>query len=299
MGRGYGEEEIRRRLLEVLSNSDSGMSGTELASRMGISRITMTKYLTSFAQRGVVQRRPAGNITIWYLERGAGNYSFPQDYFRVGPHYLDLITAADANGVYSLVQSCVHSGARPRRLVPEVVLPAIESVGRMYDAGKIGGLELRLLRGIISESVRMMNWPLVRTTPTKNCILLAAEPEAVMLCDAASAALYSEGWNVHNLGDLSGSVDVFFDLDLQKLLGRVWRGTPGVMILLAFGGSEEALVFLADAAGSVREKSSGQIRLAFCGETGGKRLGSDMASAQMDDVLQWCETAHKVATERG
>ncbi len=292
MGRGYGEEEIRRRLVDILADSDSGMSGTELASRMGVSRITVTKYLESFAQRGVVQKRPSGNITIWYLERGAGNYSFPQDYFKIGPRYLDLVTAADENGVFSLAQNCIHAGARPYRLVSEVVLPAIESVDNMYREGKIGGMELRLFGDIMSRSLHLMNWPLVRTAPTKNCILMAAEPSAVLRCEAASAALYSEGWRVHCLGDLSGSADVFFDLDLQKLLGRVWRGTPGVMVLAAFGGAEEALRFIAGAVRAVRKNSSGEIRLAFCGETGGKRLGSNMASASVTDVLQWCGTVH-------
>lgn len=293
MGYGYGEEVVRRRLVDVLGASESGMSGTELASEMGMSRITLAKYLMAFEQRGLVKSRPAGNVTIWYMGRGAGIYTFPDDYFRIESAYLDMVVSGDAEDVFALVQNCIHSGARPARLVTEAVLPALDSLDRMYDEGRLGGLERALLRDTISRSLHYMNRPATHPTPTKNCILLAAEPREVMICRAAAAALRSEGWRVHLPGDISASVDVFFDLDLRKLLGRVWKGTPGVMVLAVFGGDGEALRFLAGSVDAVRKGAPGNIRLAFCSRTGGKRLGADVASESLADILQWCDTVHK------
>ena len=293
MGYGYGEEAVRRRLVAALGASESGMSGTELASEMGMSRITLAKYLMSFEQRGLVKSRPAGNVTIWYMGRGAGVYTFPDDYFRIESAYLDMVVSGDAEDVFSLVQNCIHSGARPARLVTEAVLPALDSLDRMYDEGRLGGLERALLRDTISRSLHYMNRPAMHPAPTKNCILLAAEPRDMMTCRAAAAALRSEGWRAHLPGDISASVDVFFDLDLRKLLGRVWKGTPGVMVITVFGGDEEALRFLAGSVDAVRKGTPDNIRLAFCSRTGGKRLGADVASENLVDILQWCETVHK------
>lgn len=293
MGYGYGEEEVRRRLVEALSGSEVGMSGTELASKMGVSRITLAKYLASFQQRGLVRGKPVGNVTIWRMGRGAGVYTFPDDYFRIESAYLDMVVSGDAEDVFSLVQNCIHSGARPAKLVTETVLPALASLDRMYDEGRLGGLERALLRNTVSRSLHRMRDPSARAVPTKNCVLLAAEPGEVMQCRAAAAALRSEGWRAHVPGDISLSVDVFFDLDLRKLLGRVWKGSPGVMVLIIFGGGAEALRFLASSADAVRKSTSGNIRLAFCSDTGGKLLGADVASESMADILQWCETVHK------
>ena len=48
MGRGYSTEEIREKLISTLEDSESGMSGVEISDKIGINRITMTKYLNIF-----------------------------------------------------------------------------------------------------------------------------------------------------------------------------------------------------------------------------------------------------------
>lgn len=293
MGYGYGEEEVRRRLVDALGGSEIGMSGTELAIKMNMSRITLAKYLATFQQRGLVWGKPVGNVTIWRMGPGAGIYTFPDDYFRVGSAYLDVVISGDAEEVFSLVQNCINLGARPTRLVVEMVLPALESLDRMYAEGRLGGLERALLMDTVVMSLHYMRDPSTRAISTKNCILLAAEPQEVMRCRAAAAALISEEWRVHVPGDISTSVDVFFDLDLRKLLSRVWKGYPGVMVLVIFGGGTEALRFLASSTDEVRKSVPGNIKLAFCCDTDGKMMGADIASDNMVDILQWCETIHK------
>lgn len=293
MGYGYGEEVVRRRIIEVLGSSESGMSGTDLASQIGISRITLTKYLKVFEQRGLVKSRPSGNITIWYMSRGAGAYTFPEDYHKIESAYQKIVISGDAEETFSLVQNCINSGARPAKVITEAVLPALDTINHMYEEGRLGGLERALLKDTITRSLHYISMSAKLITPTKNCILLAVESEEMLRCRAMAAALQSDGWRVHLPGDISASVDVFFDLDLSKLLGRVWKGMPGVMIHVVFGGDVEALRFLAGSINSMRKNSPGDIRLAFCSKTDGKRLGADMASESLTDVLQWCETVHK------
>ena len=128
---------------------------------------------------------------------------------------------------------------------------------------------------------------------TKNCILMNTEPTDDILSQSVAASLRSDAWNVHNMGDVSGVMDVFFDLELQKLLGRVWRGTPGVMILIVFGGNLGAFRFISSAVSTIHKKTPKNIRLAFCGDTGKKLLGSEMATTDVSKLIQWCNTIHQ------
>ena len=48
MARGYQTEEVRQKLVDVLRDSKTGLSGVEISSKLGINRITMTKYLNIF-----------------------------------------------------------------------------------------------------------------------------------------------------------------------------------------------------------------------------------------------------------
>lgn len=294
MGREYGTEEVLRRLIGVLGKSRAGMSGVELASAMGMSRITMSRYLASFEQQGMVHGKRMGNVTVWSVKEGVDGYSFPQDYFRVAAAYMDALTTGNAEKAVSLLESCVYFGARPARLVLECVLPAFGSVTTMRREQRIGALESVLFQDILHRSLHALGRS-SRTIPTKNCILMVADPLHELQCRAVDASLRSESWNVHNLGYMSDAVDVFFDLELQKMLGRVWRGMPGIMVIIVFGGDADALRFLSNSTDTVRKKIPKNIHLAFCVETDGRLQGSDMASPDISKVMQWCETIHQNA----
>ena len=70
MGRGYSNEEIRKKLILTLKDSETGMSGVEISEKIGINRITMGKYLKVFAVEGLLRQKNIGNITLWFLEPG-------------------------------------------------------------------------------------------------------------------------------------------------------------------------------------------------------------------------------------
>ena len=45
MARGYDETEVKFRLIKLLHSSKSGISGVEISQKLGINRVTMSKYL--------------------------------------------------------------------------------------------------------------------------------------------------------------------------------------------------------------------------------------------------------------
>ncbi|MYC79589.1 MAG: hypothetical protein F4W68_03700 [Cenarchaeum sp. SB0661_bin_35] len=292
MGRGYDADQVRHRLIRILDESEAGMSGVELASKMGMSRITLSKYLLYFEQHGVVHGKRIGNVTVWSIKSGFNDYSFPQDYFKVESAYMDMVLSGNAEDAIRLLERCVHSGAAPDKLILETIMQAFESIDRMYRTQKIGGLEMISFRDTLDRSLYALG-DSQNIISTKNCITIETETIPDMSCRSVTAVLRSDGWHAYSLGDVSGVMDVFFDLELQKLLGRVWRGTPGVMILIVFGSNPDAFRFLADVFDTIRKKTSGNIRLAFCGDTGGKLLGSEMATTDVSNLIQWCDTIHQ------
>ena len=109
--------------------------------------------------------------------------------------------------------------------------------------------------------------------------------------EAAAASLRSEGWTVHNLGDMSDSINVLFDLDLQKLLSKVWKDKNGIMIVSVLSDTEEGLNFFADAVNSLKEKVGKNLYLALCGKTDKKlTIAADLLSDNFEDIVQWSET---------
>lgn len=291
MGRGYSTEEIRKKLISTLKDSETGMSGVEISEKIGINRITMGKYLKVFAVEGLLRQKNIGNITLWFLEPGQESYNFPDDYFKITPQYLDYLVKGSEDQVYSLIRNCLHSGATVNRLVLEVILPAINSVKNLYDDGKIGTSEQNLLRTTISKSLQIFNQLQVISEPKKNVVVIAADSQSLLLSEAASSTYHSDGWNVFHLGDMSSVINVLFDLDFQKLIGKIWKQKPGILIVVVFSQTDEGLNFFADSINPIKEKSGKNMKLALCGNISNKtKIDSDLLSEKPEDILQWSQT---------
>ncbi|ABX13393.1 B12-binding domain-containing protein [Nitrosopumilus maritimus] len=292
MGKGYSEEEIREKLISVLKDSESGMSGVEISEQMKVNRITMTKYLKVFAAEGLVRQKNIGNITLWFLEPGQESFHFPDDYFKVAPKFLDYLIKGNEDQVYSLIRNSLHSGATVNRLIIEVILPAIDSIKNLFDEGKIGTAEKNLLRTIISKSLQILDQIPIVSESKKNVIVISADFQSSLIAEAASAAFHSDGWRVSHLGDMSSAIDVLFDLDFQKLIGKVWKQKPGVLIVVVFSETDEGLNFFADSINPIKSKSGKRMKLVLCGNTF-KKAESDLVTDKLDEIIQWSQTVYQ------
>ncbi|MEX0862799.1 ArsR family transcriptional regulator [Nitrosopumilus sp.] len=291
MGKGYSTEEIRQKLISILDGAVSGMSGVEISEKIGINRITMAKYLKVFAAEGLLRQKNIGNVTLWFLEPGQESFNFPDDYFKITPQYLEYLLKDSEDRVYSLIRNCLHSGATTNRLVLEIILPAIENVQKLYDDGKIGTSEQNLLNTTISKSLQIFNQFQVISDPKKNVVVIASDAQSRLNSEAASAVYHSDGWKVSHLGDMSSAINILFDLDFQKLLGKIWKQKPGILLVVVFSQTDEGLIFFADSINPIKEKSGKNMKLILCGKVSKKtKINSDMVSDKIEEVLQWSQT---------
>ncbi|MDC0896961.1 B12-binding domain-containing protein [Nitrosopumilus sp.] len=169
MVRGYLVEEIREKLISILKDSDSGLSGVEISKKINVSRITMIKYLKVFAAEGLLRQKNIGNVTLWFLEPGQESFIFPDDYYKITSKYLELLVKGNEDQVYSLIRNCLNSGASINKLILEVIYPTIEYVNNLFDSGKIGTAEQNLLRTTISKSLNIFNQIPLVPDPKKKC----------------------------------------------------------------------------------------------------------------------------------
>ena len=291
MAKGYQTHDLKQKLVEVLSNSKTGLSGVEISEKLGINRVTMTKYLNIFATEGMLRQKNIGNVNLWFIEEGTEQFEFPDDYFHVKTKYLELLTSINEQKVYNLIRNCIHSNANTTKLMTEVILPSIESVQELFEQGKISKSEEKLLGQIISSSIQMLNLITTEINPRKNVIIISADSKSALIAESASASFHSEGWNVSSLGDMSDAIDVIFDLDLQQFLGKIWTKKNGVMIIVIFSETNEGLKFFSQAVNSVKGKFGKNLNLVLCSKIKKNTLAkADLIADNLETVLQWSET---------
>jgi len=290
MARGYQADEIKEKLVDVLSGSKTGLSGVELAKKLGLNRVTMTKYLKIFAAEELIRQKNVGNVTLWYVDEGIEQFRFPADYFKVKTKYLEFLQEGSERQSLNLIRNCLHSEAKGSKIMSEIIIPSLESVKDLFEKGKISKSEEKLLEGIISKSIQILNLMAIELVPKKNVIVLAADSKSSIHAQATTASFHSEGWRVFSLGDLSDSIDVLFDLDLQKFLGKVWKKKDGIMIFVIFSDTEEGLKFFSEAVNSIKGKSGKNLHLVLCSKIKNTTAKADLVTENLDDVLQWSQT---------
>ena len=290
MAKGYQVQELKQQLVDVLANSKTGLSGIEISEKLGINRVTMAKYLNMFATEGLIGQKNIGNVNLWFLEEGTEQFEFPADYFRVKTKYLELLTERSEQKSYNLIRNCIHSNANTSKLMFEIILPATQSIQELFEKGKISKSESKLLRKIISNSIQMLNQVNAEIDERKNVIIISADTQSVLLAEAASASFHSEGWNVSSLGDMSDSIDVMFDLDLQNFLGKVWTKNKGIMIIVIFSTTEEGLKFFAQAANSAKGKIGKNLNVILCSSLKNPNVKADLIASDLESVIQWSQT---------
>ena len=291
MARGYDISEVKFQLIKLLRDSKIGISGTEISERLGINRVTMTKYLNIFSAEGIISEKSIGNVNLWFVHEGIEQFQFPDDYFRVQERYFDYIIKCLESESYNLIRSCINSDVNIIKLMTEVILPAIPQIQKYFDDGKIGNAEKQLMKYIISKSIQIINLHPQNTKNEKNVIILSADPQSILEAEAASAAYHSNDWKVSLLGDMSLSIDVLFDLELTKLLSKIWKTKQGLMIVVVFSETEEGLKFFSESFYSVKGKKDDNLHLILSGKIGKKvNIKSDLQTEKLEDILQWSET---------
>ena len=297
MAKGYDESEVKTRLIDLLKNSKIGMSGIEISENLGINRITMAKYLDVFAAEGIIQQRNVGNTHLWLVEEGTKKLQFPDDYFKVQEEYIGFLNNVSGKSALGLIRNCMNSQADAVTLITEVILPAIKSVRHIFEEGKIGTSEQNLLFEAISNSIKIISLQNLVSESQKNIIVFSSDTDSTLISDATSAAFHAKNWNVSSLGNMSSAMDVLFDLDLKKLLTKIWKGKDGIMIIVICSSSEEGLQFFSEAFQSIKGNTEKNLKLILNAKIGKKTdVKADLITNNLDEIIQWSEIAYENAT---
>jgi len=288
MARGYDETEVKFRLIKLLHSSKSGVSGVEISQKLGINRVTMSKYLNKFAAEGTITHENIGNLNLWFVDDDIEQLNFPDDYFLVQEKFISNVIDCIEKPVYNLIKNCINSKAKMDKIITEIILPSIPQIQKLFDDGKIGKSEQQLMTGIISNSIQMITHHSGQSESGKNVMILSADPESLLISNAAGAAFRSQNWNVFSIGDISSSIDVLFDLELRKILSKTWKSKTGLMMILVFSQTEEGLKFISDSFYSVKEKSENNLFIILSGKIGKKvKIKADLLSSKLEDIIQW------------
>jgi Winged helix-turn-helix DNA-binding len=291
----YTFDEVKHKIMGLLQDDRAGLSGIEIAEKTGINRMTITKYLNILLTLGLVKKKKAGPVNIWYLESGITDLEFPINYVVVQQSFITAIFDNDYEKSDRLIINVLNSTSDKERILSDVILPTFNTVNELYDRGRLGKTERVALLTSLSEMVDLIKFssPIETIRHNAHALFVASSEDKVFLAKVGALSLRILGWDSYYIGSVEEHIDPFFDIDFQRYITKVWGEKKGLMILGIFSSQESSLRFMSLAANALKTKLKGQLSIVLLTsrELSDMReyIGADMAFSEIQSLVEWCE----------
>ena len=303
MYRRYTLDEVKHKITSLLQGNSAGLSGVELAEKTGINRMTMSKYLNVLLTLGLVRRKKAGPVNIWYLNSGITDLEFPINYLEIQQNYMTATFQNDPDKSHGVILSALNSTPDKIKVLSEVIIPTYNTLNELYDRGRIGETERTSILTTLAETIELIkfNSQVESTMQNAHVLFVAGSEDRIVLAKSGALELKMLGWNSSYIGNVERLIDPFFDIDFQRYIIKSWNEKRGLMILCIFSSQESSLRFLSLAASSLKSKLKGELyTVIFTTSELAKRhedIGADAAFNNIQSLVEWCEK--KYSTYRG
>lgn len=303
MYRRYTLDEVKHKITSLLQGNSAGLSGVELAEKTGINRMTMSKYLNVLLTLGLVRRKKAGPVNIWYLNSGITDLEFPINYLEIQQNYMTATFQNDPDKSHGVILSALNSTPDKIKVLSEVIIPTYNTLNELYDRGRLGETERTSILTTLAETIELIkfNSQVESTMQNAHVLFVAGSEDRIVLAKSGALELKMLGWNSSYIGNVERLIDPFFDIDFQRYIIKSWNEKRGLMILCIFSSQESSLRFLSLAASSLKSKLKGELyTVIFTTSELAKRhedIGADAAFNNIQSLVEWCEK--KYTTYRG
>lgn len=304
MYRRYTLDEVKRKIVDVLQAAGgTGLSGVELADRTGINRMTITKYLDVMHAMGLVKKKKIGSVNVWFLETGVADIEFPINYVQVQQKLIGAVLAGEEEQARRILVSVLNSNVDQVRILADVILPAVNTIGELYSRGRLDKTERTFLLSLMAELIDLIkfNAQPLETKTNAHVLVVAGSEDRVHLAKSAAVAFQMRGWDSLYIGNIEEHIDPFFDIDFQRYVARVWGNRRGLMLICIFSSGGGSLRFLLSTSKAMKGRLKGELRLAsfttqelqpMAAEEGADHVAKDLLS-----LVEWAEREYAVAAK--
>lgn len=272
----------------------TGMSGIELADKTGINRMTITKYLNLLHSIGLIRKKRIGMVNIWFLESGINYLGSSINYNDLQQRFMNAILVGSNELSSKLVINAMNSGADKLKLLSDVFLPTINTIGELYSRGRLNRAERLNFQSVIIEILDFLKYSVYygEKRPISALVVCGSE-DAAINSKIVELSLRFVNCDTRYIGNIEGALDPFFDIDFQRYVTRLWGNKTGVTILCICSYVESSIRFLYSASHVLRNKLA--ARLVICLLTNSEIMNSytfenaDHISASPHNLLFWLQ----------
>jgi hypothetical protein len=271
----------------------TGMSGIELANKTGINRMTIAKYLNLLYSIGLIKKKKVGTVNIWFLESGLNYLGSSINYNDLQQNFMNAILAGNDELSSKLIINALNSGGDKLKLLTDVFLPTVNTLGELYSRGRLNRAERINLQSVLIGILDFVKYSVNNgeERPGVSALVVCGSEDAIINSKIIDLLLRMKNCDTRYIGNVEGALDPFFDIDFQRYVTRLWGDKSGVVILCICSSLESSLRFLYSAAHVLRNKLSARLILCLMTNSEIKNTydfeNADYVAASPHELLLW------------
>ncbi|MPZ06198.1 MAG: hypothetical protein GEU26_07240 [Nitrososphaeraceae archaeon] len=293
MYRRYTFEEVKRKIFGLLEYQMTGMSGVELANKTGINRMTITKYLNLLYSIGLIRKKKIGTVNVWFLESGLNYPGSFINYNDLQQRFMNAILIGNDELSSKLIMNALNSGADRLKLLTDVFLPTVNTIGELYSRGRLNRVERISFQSVVISILDFIKYSIYNgeKRPEVSALIVCGSEDTTIHSKIIDLSLRFENCDTRYIGNVEGALDPFFDIDFQRYVTKIWGNKTGVIILCICSSVESSLRFLYSAAHVLRNKLAARLILCLMTNSELKEAydfeHADHIAASPLDLLMW------------
>ena len=295
MYRRYTLGEVKRKIIYVLQNNATGLSGVELADKTGINRMTITKYLNILSTMGLIKKKKVGSVNVWYLETGVIDFEFPINFLEIQQRFLNAVLIGDENQGRRIITTVINSSADELKILTDVILPTVNTLNELYNRGRLGKTEKISLLNMILELIDLIKFNLqpMEIKPNAYAIVVAGSEDQIYSAKIGATTLQILGWNSLYIGNVEQHIDPFFDIDIHRLIAKKLKNVKGLSAVMIFSFNANTLKFLSNTMKALRDKIENDIKIVIFTNNDLLQVSQDIEvdynTADLTSLIDWAK----------
>jgi hypothetical protein len=253
---------------------------------------------------GLLKKKRIGNVNIWFAEIGVGDIEFPINYIQVQQKLINSILSGEEEHARRILVNVLSSNIDQVRVITDVIMPAVNTIGELYNRGRLNKTERTFLLSLTMELIDLVKFNLRPTESKANAhvICVAGSHNRIHVAKSAAVALLSRGWDSSYIGDIEEQIDPFFDIDFQRYVSHSWDNKRGLMLLCIFSSGEGSLRFLLSTSKALKGRLKGQLLIAANTTEELKPIaeeGADYVAKDLLSLVEWSEREYNNSPSYG
>jgi hypothetical protein len=198
----------------------------------------------------------------------------------------------------SIIIDLLSSDLNKVRILLDVILSSLSTVGDLYNRGKIGETDKLYIYTVATDIITSINFvPDGAVTKNATSLSIVSSEENIYLGKILLVAMHLLGWNSFYLGNVESKIDPFFDIDIQRFILRKFEYSKGVVVITIFSSNENSLRFLVQALKSLRSRISSNLRIVVFTQDSltsfALTMETDHVSTNVKELIDWLESQYQ------